>query len=141
MLSECAWTLARTGHLTPRRNILKEGSVFFRSKDGLYRSGLYAHASSVYEFDLGGRWERLKGEAALPYNLSAYSSVDFIIELDGKAVLSRRRAHNNGRPVEIDLNLRNLQTLRLITRDAGDGRSGDTAFRLNMQLSRPRSQR
>ncbi len=144
ILSDCVWEKAEIGYASIRRNTLapRQGvTPFFQSAAGFHRNGLFAHADSVYEFDLGGKWERLKGIGTLPSHLSPYSSVDFIIEADGKKLLSRRRAHSNAKPIEIDLNVRGVKTLKFITTNAGDGITGDTAYWLDLVLTRPSRRR
>ncbi len=144
-LSDCEWTNAKTEHLSPLRNIWSSRAAEFRfleTSEGMHRSGLYAHASSEYTFNLGGRWEKFEGAGALGYKKGElpypYSSVDFIIKVDGEVVFSRRRADGSAKHAEFSISVRNAKTLTLITTGAGNGISGDHALWISPTLKRPR---
>ncbi len=63
-LSDAAPRTAKTGWGGPHYDRTNEGGPLI-GPDGLLAHGLYAHADSIYEYDLGGKWTSLNGLGCL----------------------------------------------------------------------------
>jgi hypothetical protein len=101
----------------------------------IYATGLYAHAPSRYGFDLGGKWQTLRGEAGLHSAQQPYGSVVFVIRADGKEVF-RSRTIRKTEKARYDIDLTNAKLLELIVEDGGNGNSNDWGLWLDPTLLR-----
>ncbi len=63
-LSDAAPLHAETGWAGVHFDRMPEGGPL-TGPEGLFEHGLYAHANSVFEYELGGRWESLNGSACV----------------------------------------------------------------------------
>ncbi|MDF1849357.1 MAG: NPCBM/NEW2 domain-containing protein [Verrucomicrobiales bacterium] len=111
--------------LRPAFLLTSGGEVFSR--------GVYAHAPSTYQWELGGKWKRLQGHAGMAEGRSG--SVVFSIHGDGKQ-LWKSKTIKGGAPVAFDVNLTGVQRLKLQVDDAGDGNGSDWGLWLGPTLSR-----
>lgn len=80
-LSDAAPLSARTGWGGVHYDRTNEGNPLI-GPDGVLAHGLYAHADSVYEYDLGGKWKSLTGLSCVLDG--AHGSVEATILGDGK---------------------------------------------------------
>lgn len=63
-LSDAAPLHAETGWAGVHFDRMPEGGPL-QGPEGLFEHGLYAHANSVFEYELGGRWESFSGSACV----------------------------------------------------------------------------
>lgn len=101
----------------------------------VYATGLYAHAPSRYEFDLGGQWQTLRGEAGLHTLQQPYGSVVFVIKTDGKEVF-RSTTIRNAAKARYEVDLKKVKRLELIVEDGGNGNANDWGLWLDPTLQR-----
>lgn len=80
-LSDAAPLSAKTGWGGVHFDRTNDGNPLV-GPDGVLAHGLYAHADSVYEYDLGGQWKSLKGLSCLLDG--AHGSVEATIVADDK---------------------------------------------------------
>ncbi len=82
-LSDAAPLHADTGYGGVHFDRTPEGGPL-SGPEGLFEHGLYAHANSVYEYELGGRWESLSGSACVLQG--GYGKVEATIVGDGRVL-------------------------------------------------------
>lgn len=108
--------------------------VFLLASGGeIFSRGVYAHAPSTYEWELGGKWEQLRGKAGMAEGHSG--SVVFSLHGDGKP-LWKSKTIKGGTPVPFDVNVTGVKTLKLQVDDAGDGNGSDWGLWLGPTLYR-----
>jgi hypothetical protein len=129
---------AVAGWLVPAQNRIPPNAEIpapFLDANRLYATGLFAHADSRYVFDLGGKWNRLKGEGGLHTAQQPFGSVLFIVKADGKELfrspLIKGSAHAN-----YDVDLTGAKTLELLVEGGPDGKSNDWGLWLEPTLQR-----
>jgi hypothetical protein len=102
----------------------------------IYATGLYAHSPSRYVYDLGGKWNRLRGEAGLHTAVRAYAAgVTFAIKADGKEVF-RSAVIRGATKVSYDVDLTDVQRLELLVDKADNRNSGNWGLWLEPTLFR-----
>ena len=102
----------------------------------LYATGLYAHSPSRYTYELGEKWQRLRGEAGLHTLEQSYAAgVVFIIKADGKEVYRSRTIRGPGK-ASYDVKLAGVKVLDLIVEKAGDQNGNNWSLWLEPTLSR-----
>lgn len=102
----------------------------------IYATGLYAHAPSRYEFNLGGKWSRLRGAAGLHTAFQGRAfGVLFVIKADGREVF-RSPAVRGAKPVRYDVDMTGVKTLELVVEKAGAQNGGNWALWLEPALLR-----
>ncbi len=91
--------------------------------EGLFEHGLYAHANSVYEYELGGRWESFSGSACVLQG--GFGKVEATILGDGR-VLWKSAALKAGDPGAFKVEVTGVQklTLRITGKDDINGAWG-----------------
>lgn len=135
-VSDLAFMESKVGWGEPLRDrVIAEGgnSLFLKAGETVYERGLFAHAPSRYALSLHGRWNRLQGACAVQQGTGG--TVVFVIRGDGRE-LFRSRVLRSGSPAMLDVDLRNIDRLELLTEDGGDGASGDWGVWLNPTLLR-----
>lgn len=107
----------------------------------IYATGLYAHSPSRYVYNLGGKWQRLRGEAGLHTAFQGKAfGVIFLINADGKEVFrsSKIRATEHAR---YDIDVTGVKTLELCVEKAADRNGGNWGLWLEPTLMREASRR
>lgn len=131
--------IAEVGWLKPAANRIPPNSEVqspLLDSGRLYATGLYAHSPSRYVFELGGKWDTLRGEAGLHTSFQPYAfGVIFVIKTDGKEVFRSPEIRGTTRP-HYEVNLRRVNTLELITEQARSRNGGNWALWLEPTLSR-----
>lgn len=108
-LSDVAATSAKTGWGGVHFDRTNDGNPLI-GPDGLLAHGLYAHADSVYEYDLGGKWNSLTGLGCVLEG--GHGSVEATIFGDDKQLWqSGPLKPGEGKPFNVDLN--GVKTLKL----------------------------
>lgn len=111
--------------LAPRFLLSSGGEIFSR--------GAYAHAPSLYKWELGGKWSRLQGKAGMADG--GAGSVVFSISGDGK-LLWKSKTVKSGSPVTFNVDISGVKELELRVEDAGDGNGSDWGLWLGPRLYR-----
>ncbi|QDT54355.1 NPCBM/NEW2 domain protein [Caulifigura coniformis] len=132
-LTDASSRQAKTGWGAPSVNRLPDESPLFTLGGRLYARGLYAHAPSVYEYAIDGKWDKLTAIAGLADGHSG--TVVFVVTGDGKE-LFRSRTTRGETPVRIDVSVKGVRTLTLTVEDAGDGNGADWGVWLDPVLQR-----
>jgi hypothetical protein len=131
--------LAEVGWLKPAANrIPLNGEIQSPLVDSgkIYATGLYAHSPSRYVYNLGGKWQRLRGEAGLHTAFQGKAfGVIFIINADGKEVFrsSKIRGTEHAR---YDIDLTGVKTLELRVEKAADQNGANWGLWLEPTLFR-----
>ncbi len=136
-LSHVAPMQAKVGWWKPTYDNLPRPNALLISGGELFDTGIFAHAPSIYRYDLtGGGWKHLTGKCGLPCQTPfTEGSVIFVIRADGKEMLRTKKFTSN-RTSSFDINLTGVRELELITEDAGDGNSNDWGLWLGAELTR-----
>ncbi|MDR2981176.1 MAG: NPCBM/NEW2 domain-containing protein [Puniceicoccales bacterium] len=91
------------------------------------------HAVGHLTYDLGGKWEKLKTTAGMPFGRDG--SIRIEVKGDDK-VLFLSEVLKQGKTVDIDVSVKEVQTLQINIQDAGDGIGSDWAVIGDPVLSR-----
>ena len=94
------------------------------------------HAGGEIVIPLGGRFLRFEAKAGIQWQGGGKGSVVFQVFVDGKTLFSSETRSDSDPPLEISVDLRGAQTLRLLASDAGDGIGCDMANWLDARLER-----
>lgn len=135
-LSDLAWESAQVGYGKPLRdrNLSEDGDAFplLRSGDKIYEKGLFAHAPSRLVFRTAGAWKTFTSTVGLQ---TGGNSAIFVVKGDGKT-LYRSPLLKNDATATVNVDIRGVQTLELLTEDGGDGNGSDWSVWFNPQLKR-----
>jgi hypothetical protein len=130
---------AEVGWLKPAANRIPPNDQIeapFLDCGRIYATGLYAHSPSRYVFDLGGKWNRLCGEAGLHTAHQPYAAgVVFIIKADGKEAF-RSRVTRGANKARYEVDVAGVRTLELIVDKAGNQNNNNWGLWLDPTLSR-----
>ena len=124
---------AKVGYGRPARDRLPDPSMLLASGGRIFEHGFYAHPPARHEWKLDGSWKSLTGLAGIADGFDG--SVRFTIEADGKPVWQSPTV-KSGKPAPFEIDLTGVQTLILITDDAGDGPTSDWGLWLDPTLTR-----
>ncbi|NHC15886.1 beta-galactosidase small subunit-related protein, partial [Motilibacter deserti] len=131
-LSDRQWASATTGWGSIGRDVSVDGNpIRVRSADGsarTYAKGLGVHADSQLVYELSklnlSRFQAVVGvDQEVPAN--AKSSVEFRVLLDGKEAFDSGAMTRGTAAVPVDLDVRGVKQLTLITGDSGNGNQED----------------
>lgn len=105
----------------------------------IYATGLFAHAPSRYVYNLGGKWNRLRGEAGLHTAFQPYAfGIVFVIKTDGKEVF--RSSIIRGKvKANYEIDLTGVKTLELLVEKAYDQNGCNWSLWLDPTLFRETS--
>lgn len=118
-------------HQPAKRQVPEEG--FLEVNRVFFESGLYAHAPSVYEFVPGKQWKTLKFGIGLQDGHPG--SVVFVVLGDGRKLFRSKTIKSD--EIHWDrVDVTGVETLKLITEDAGNGTAHDWGVWIEPQLSR-----
>jgi hypothetical protein len=99
----------------------------------LYAQGLYAHAPARHEWELGGKWSRVTGNAGVAEGRRG--SVVFSIAAGGREVW-KSKLLKEGETASYDLPIKGAQRLEFKVSDGGDGNGSDWGLWLEPTLIR-----
>jgi len=115
--------LAEVGWLQPAANRIPltediESPLLDSGK--IYATGLFAHSPSRYVFNLGGKWNTLRGEAGLHTAFQSRAlGVVYVIKTDGKEVF-RSSAVRGATHAQYAVDVAGVKTLELLVENAYD---------------------
>jgi len=140
-LTWARWISARTGSDTPMRGRtpvfphLKQDGVL-RIGGRSFESGLFTHATSSYQFRLGGNWKTFKSGYGIQDGMIEHgASVVFVVLGDGKELFRSPVIKDNQlRRLEVDVS--GIQILELIVEDGGDSIYADWGHWIEPTLER-----
>ena len=135
LLGDVAYESASVGWGEPLRNqvLAGENSLQIEIGERFYSSGLFAHAPSSYVYALDGKWTRFTAECGLQNG--HYGSVVFVVKGDSKE-LYRSGVDRGLITKSLQLSVKGVRRLELITEDAGDGNGGDWGVWIEPRLLR-----
>lgn len=100
-----------------------------------YSKGFWAHAPSYHTYDLDKKWKRVTGRVGILDPGNDFSSVQFRIFGDDNLLWSSQVVHTD-EVVDFDIDVTGVKTLKLETRDGGNGTHSDWGIWLNPRLER-----
>lgn len=123
-LSDAIWKSAKVGWGRPGRNAYHLGSggqegVCLIIGDRFHRKGLYAHAPSSYQFEIGSDWTHFTAEVGLQKGAPEGGSSVFVVVGDG-VELHRSSLLKPGDSKSIRVELNQVRTLELIVESGKD---------------------
>jgi hypothetical protein len=123
-LSDAAWLDAKVGWGRVARNhywfdAQVQNGVFLTLDGQFYEKGLYAHSSSRYVFDAGGKWKTFKTTVGIRDGAHQQGSAIFVVRGDGRE-LCRSRLLRVGEKQDLDAKISGIKKLELIA-DGGEG--------------------
>lgn len=121
------------GYGRPLRDRLPDSRCLIISGGRLFEHGFYAHAVSIFEWQLDGSWKTLSGSAGVADGKDG--SVQAVIEGDGR-VLWQSAKLAPGPVAPFQVNLTGIKRLTLKINDAGDGKASDWGLWLEPILTR-----
>ena len=114
-LSDTKWENAEVGWQEPARNYYtreSERTFFLENQGKIYEKGLFAHAPSVYSFNLGKKWKTFTAIAAFRDDLREEGAVQFTVWGDGK-LLYTSPVLTTGQQTPVKINVAQVNTLEL----------------------------
>lgn len=132
-LTDAKWKSAQVGWRRPGVNRLPNETVALFVGGQVFARGIHAHAPSRYDYDLGGKWKRLRGKAGLADGNDG--SVVFVIEGDGRELWRSKRIADSSLPA-FDVDVSDVQQLSLRVEDAGNGNRSDWGVWVEPKLER-----
>ena len=114
-LSDTKGEKAAVGWQEPARNYYTrelERTFFLENQGKIYEKGLFAHAPSVYSFNLGKKWHTFSAIAAFRDDLIEAGSVRFTIWGDGK-LLYTSPILTTGQQTPVKIDIRQVSILEL----------------------------
>ncbi len=124
---------ASVGWLKPTYDHLPGTDVLLGSTGELFARGIFAHAPARHTYQLGGKWETLKGKAGMAQGNDG--SVVFVIEADGRE-LWRSPVVKPENLQTFEVPVKGVQQLQLRVEDGGNGAGSDWGLWLEPVLSR-----
>lgn len=137
-LSDAKWENAQVGWQKPARNYYSEESertFFLVSQGKLYEKGLFAHAPSVYIFNLGKKWRTFSAIATLRDDFIKLGIVKFTVFGDGKLLFTSPEL-TTGIQIPVNINISNVNTLELKAESASDNNNHCWSVWLNPVVER-----
>ncbi len=130
-LSDAKWASAESGWAgTPRNRWGAEAGfgqgLFLTIAGKLHRKGLPAHTPATHVFETGKKWKRMQATVGLRDGANTAAKVVFIVKGDGKE-LARTKPLSTGQVEEIDLEVKNVKRLELVTESATQSDHGSWA--------------
>jgi hypothetical protein len=116
-LSDAKWDTARVGWQEPARNYYTkeyERTFFLENQGKIYEKGLFAHAPSVYTFNLGKKWYTFSALAALRDDIiDEIGPVRFTVWGDGKLLYTSPVFLTTGQQAPVKIDIRQVNILEL----------------------------
>lgn len=123
----------KVGWGQPTYNRVPDPTMLLESTGRIFATGIYAHAPSRHTYQLGGKWNSLKGSAGLATGHPG--SVRFEVIGDGKP-LWKSKVIKPSVLVDYDVPLEGVELLELHTLTTSDGAGADWALWLQPTLCR-----
>lgn len=134
--------LAEVGWLKPAANRIPLNAEIqspLLDSGKIYATGLFAHSPSRYVYKLGGKWQRLRGEAGLHTAFQGKAfGVIFLIKADGTEVFRSEKIRGTEH-ARYDIDVTGVKTLELSVEKAVERNGGNWALWLEPTLLRQHS--
>jgi len=134
--------LAEVGWLKPAANRIPLNAEIqspLLDSGRIYATGLYAHSPSHYVYNLGGKWQRLGGEAGLHTAFQGKAfGVIFLIKADGKEVFRSEKIRGTEH-ARYDVDVTGVKKLEFSVEKAVERNGGNWAIWLEPTLFRKHS--
>jgi hypothetical protein len=138
-LGDAQATRAEVGWLKPAANRIPlnaEVASPLLDSGGIFATGLFAHSPSRYVYQLGGKWNHLRGQAGIHTDFQNRAfGVVFVIRADGREVFRSGSVRGSEHP-RYDIDVTGINTLELIVEKAGKQNGGNWALWLDPTLFR-----
>jgi hypothetical protein len=92
-----------------------------------FSKGLGVHADSEIVYDLDDEYKTFTAKVGLDDEVSASGSVVFQVWADGRKIYDSGRVTGRDAAKGVNLDVRNVDELKLVVTNAGDGKSYDHA--------------
>lgn len=92
-----------------------------------FRRGIGSHANSIIQYDLAKKFRRFSTQYGVDTGATVEASVIFQILADNKLIFTSERMGKFDLPESIELDIAGVESLSLVTNNAGDGINGDHA--------------
>jgi hypothetical protein len=99
-----------------------------------YRKGLGVAGNSEVTYQLDGKYKQFFSVIGIDDSTGKKGSATFEIWADGKSVFQSGKVTHATESRKVSLNVRGVQTLKLVTTNAGDGNNSDHADWVNARL-------
>ncbi len=119
-LSDAMWKEATVGWEYVTRNYyppFSESQFYLQLQDKIYKKGLYAHSPSTFVFNTNKKWRTFSAKVGLRDGAESIGSAIFIVIGDQK-VLYKSNALRVRQSKDINIDISNVKTLKLITKSA-----------------------
>ncbi|WP_053219974.1 glycoside hydrolase family 2 TIM barrel-domain containing protein [Virgibacillus senegalensis] len=137
-LSDTEWQFAESGWQSVQKDKSVEGNdLRLNTSEGVQRfeKGIGTHAHSEIVYDLkGSGFKTFEAMAGVDAEVGSRGSVTFEVYGDDEKLFESETMHGDTPAVTISLDIEDVETLRLVVTDDGDGNSYDHADWVNAKL-------
>jgi len=126
-------TASKVGYHAPTFDRIPGEGRLLEAGGEIYATGIYAHAPARHEYDLGGKWQKLRGRVAMAAGNDG--SVQFELRADGKE-LWKSKVIKAEQSVTFDVEVKDVKKLELIVDPTADGNRADWGLWLEPELVR-----
>ncbi len=126
-------TSSKVGYHSPTFDRVPGDTRLLEAGGEIYARGIYAHAPARHEYDLGGKWQKLRGRVALATGNDG--SVQFEIRGDGRELWKSKMIKAEQSAV-FDIDVKDVKQLELIVDPTADGNRADWGLWIEPELVR-----
>lgn len=133
-LSDLTWKSAKSGwgNSTKDKSIVQNIITLDGKK---YEKGIGTHANSEIVYEIGGKYSKFTSDIGVDDEVGDYGSLIFRVFGDGKLLYESGTLTGKDAAEKVDVDASNVNELKLVVTDAGDGMSNDHADWANAKLS------
>jgi hypothetical protein len=125
-LSDLAWTSATAGYGSVQKDKSVNGNPI-KLRGTTYTKGIGTHASSTITYNLGGLYTNFLSDIGVDDEVKGTATVVFQVFADNVKIYDSGTITNTSAVQSLNLNITNVQQLKLVVTDNGDGISNDHA--------------
>jgi hypothetical protein len=126
-------TSSKVGYHSPTFDRVPGETRLLEAGGEIYARGIYAHAPARHEYDLGGKWQKLRGRVALATGNDG--SVQFELRGDGRELWKSKTIKAEQSAV-FDVDVKDVKQLELLVDPTADGTRNDWGLWLEPELVR-----